>query len=480
MKVKNKDIMLVPITIVGGKILSFVFNALLASYYGAGKISDAFIMAHSIPTILFEGVATAFISCYIPIQRMIEHKSPEQMEKYNSNMTSISILISLLITLVYFVFQHRINGVYAKGFDDTSLALLDKYTSILVWSIPMIGAYSIFRGYLQVSGKKTVSSLYQVIAYSVLIVALVLFFPRDAMLAWATLFGNLLCFFIFGYFALKSGYRYKLYISLKEDYIRSILLMIGPIILSTLASELASIIDKYFASQYSDGIITSMTYGYQLSFAMQGIASASLVIIIFPTLSDRAAQEKYSEMNDVVYIGTEILAWIIIPLVVGGVIIARPLIRVLFGHGSFTDDSVLITSDVFKVYLIGVFPMCMVHIGDRVCIALKKTRLAMITTLVTVGSNIILDCILGGLWGYVGLVFATGISIVLGMITNMLLIWKQGIGFSLRRIALIISRPMLNSIIMGITVFFLNNSIIHFLKYINLQKIIVSKSKISS
>lgn len=460
MKLRNKDVLLVPILIVAGKLFSFLFNALLGSYYGAGKISDAFIMAHTIPTILFDGVATAFISCYIPIQRTLKHESPEKIDDFNSNMTSISFLLSLVITIIYFIFQRQINRFYGNGFDDASLGLLNGYTSIILWSIPFIGAYAIFRAHLQVSGKKTISSIGQVSCYLLLIIAVVVFYPHDQSLAWATLAGNIFCFVVFLVAAYRTGYRYRLYISFNEQYIKTLLVMIFPIFFSTLASELASIVDKYFASQHSDGIVTSLTYGYQLSFAIQGIISTSLLIVVFPSLADRAARKDEEGMNNVIYTCIDIVCWVVLPLVVGGAVISEPIISILFGHGNFTSDSVRITSVIFTGYLLGVLPMCVKHIGDRTCFALKKTNYSMITTFITVGLNVILDYVMNQIWGYVGLVIATDIAILLGSITTFVLIRREDKTISYSKILKSLLSPSICCLAMGLSIWLLRTYII--------------------
>lgn len=449
---RNKDAFLVPIIIVLGKLISFVFDALLGSYYGVGKISDAFIMAHSIPTILFEGVVTALISCYIPVQRSIQYESPEKVDEYNSNMTNIAFLLSLIITVIYFVFHHQINRLYASGFDDASLLLLDSYSSILVWSIPFIGASSIFRAHLQVSLKRAISSVGQIVCYSALIVAILVLYPNDASLAWATLIGNILSFVIFLTVAYKTGYKYRPFISLKERYIKTVLLMIFPIFASTLASEISSIVDKFFASQYADGIITSLSYGYKLSFAVQGIVSSSLLVVVYPILADKAAQRDLTGVNHLIYQCIELVSWIVVPLVCGGIVLSEPIIRLLFSHGNFDSSNVNIIASIFSVYLLGVLPMCIKHIGDRTCFALKKTKYAMITTFITVGMNVILDYLMSKSFGYIGLVFATGISILIGSISVFVLIKKETNALSWMTILKSIVKPFISAAVMIVSV----------------------------
>lgn len=449
----NRDVLLVPIIVLGGKIISFLFNALLGFYYGAGVISDVFIMAHTIPTILFDGVATALILCYIPIQRTLSYESPEKIKDFDSNITSISIVFSLIISALYFVFRHQFNKMYANGFNEHMLEILDSYTAIMIWSVPFIGACSIFRAYLQVINHKSLSSMGQIISYAILILVLIFYPSEDLSLAWAALLGNVVCFCFFLLFALKTGYRYRLYISFKEDYIRTIFQMILPIVFSTLVSELNSIVDKFFASYYPNGIITSLTYGYQLSFSIQGIVSTSLLLVVFPSLADKVAKKEIDGTNNLLYWCIEMIGWVVVPIIIGGIILAHPIINILFGHGNFTEQNVNTIAIVFSGYLLGVLPMCIKHVGDRLCLAMKKTNLTTIATVVTVGLNIVLDLILKKRWGYFGLVIATDISIFIGSVTLFFLIKKEARSISIKKILKTMTGPFVSGSVMGIIVY---------------------------
>ena len=459
MKKQNYNILFVSFCIIGGKLISFLFNAICGYYYGAGTISDAFIMAHSIPTLLFEGISAALITCYIPLYFNYKKDNSELICNFNSNLTSISFFLSIALTIFYFIFRHPINNLYANGFDESKLALLDKFSAIIIWSVPFIGVNSILRAYLQVNNHKALSSTSQLISYSVLIIFLIVFFPNPLSLAWGTLFGNILCFIIFLIAAKAKGYEYKIYLSLKDNYIKPLAIMVTPIICSTLVSDLASIVDKFFASYYSEGIVTSLTYGYQLSFAIQGIVSTSLLIIVYPEMAKSVAQKNLERLNNQIYSCIEIITWIVLPLITGGIVLAYPLIDLLFGHGNFSDNNVRTTAFIFSGYILGVLPMSIKHVGDRTCFALGKTRLAMITTIIIVISNIILDATLPLYFGYIGLVIATDISILIGCITVFLFIRTTSSNLSLRKLLFTMVRPLLSSVIMGIFVSFTYNLI---------------------
>ena len=474
MRIRNRNILLTPLFLLGGKIFSFAFNALLGSFYGAGKISDAFIMAYAIPTILFEGLASSIISCYISIERTLRYESPEEIDRYNGNMTNISVLLSVVVTAAGLLFLRPIIRIYAYGFDDASLELLIRYSKIIIYAIPLIGAQSILRAHLQAAERQALVCSLQMILYSILIFALVAFYPNDLALAWAVLVGHFLCLSLFLVCAYRTGYRYTLYLSVQEDYIRAMLAMIFPTFLSVVVAEIASMIDKSFASLYAEGIVTSLTYGYHLSFAIQSLSSSALLILAFPKLADRAARNDFAGLNNLTYKCLEVISWFVVPTTIMGLIMAHPIIKVLFGHGNFSDDSVRITALVFSAYLFGVLPMCVKHVGDRICFALKKTNLAMITTSATVGANIALDYLMNRIWGYMGLAAATGISILIGSITVFVLIKKETPSLSLRTALESLAQPFLPGALMGVITLLVKSALDN--AQITLQKPLISLS----
>ena len=447
------DAVLVPVVIIIGKLLTFVFSAIMTSRYGAGKISDAFLMAHSIPNMLFEGFATAVIACYVPLYNAQKKNGEAAIKKFNSNLTSITVLISVVVAVVYYIFQDKINRMYAKGFDQEGLTILREFTGIMIWTIVFVGAYSVMRAYLQVSGHKTVSSITQMVAYGTLIFGTWFFFPYYKSMGWATLAGGALNFLVLFCVAFRGGFRYRPYVSLRQDYVKTLFIMVVPVLLSILVSDIASLVDRYFASQFSPGIITSMSYGYSLGFSIQGIISSSMMVIVYPILAEKAADEDLAGMNDIVYMCCELLGWIVLPIIAGCIVLAKPVIAILFGHGKFSEESVAITALCFSLYLMAVFPMCLKNVADKACYALQKTKTAFVTTIVCVLSNVFLDIALVRFAGYIGLVVATTISIVCGMMCVFFMLKRYDQLLSVTQVLKSLCVPLLTSIIMGMAVY---------------------------
>ena len=160
-------------------------------------------------------------------------------------------------------------------------------------------------------------------------------------------------------------------------------------------------------------------------------------------------------LNSQLYKCIQIVSWTVFPLVIGGIVIAGPIIQLVYGHGNFSGNSVNITAAIFSVYLLGVMPMCMKHIGDRICCALQRTDLAMYTALITVGVNILLDIAMSKRVGYIGLVLATDIAILAGSIAVFIMLKTVDHKLSLRRVVKELIKPFVLSLIMGICVWWI-------------------------
>lgn len=64
-----------------GKMSGFAREIALASKYGAGGTSDAFIIAYTMPTLLLMGIAGAIATTYIPVYIKLSVSSEAEAKK---------------------------------------------------------------------------------------------------------------------------------------------------------------------------------------------------------------------------------------------------------------------------------------------------------------------------------------------------------------------------------------------------------------
>ena len=474
---KNKkllDSLFVPVTIIVGKLFTFIFDALLVAYYGASEITDAFILAHALPTILFDGVANAIIVCFIPIYQKIKNEDENQINAYCNNTLVLAIFIGVIVSLLFTLLRSHILGFYAKGVSPLSFMYLEKFSRIVIWAIPFISAYSVFNAFLQTNGSKSLGNISQIITYIVLIITIILSYPAEVFLAYFTVIGNILVFILLANFSMDKGWKFSYVFNIKDEYIKFLLISAVPIFVSSLLSEINAIVDKYYASFYATGIITSMTYGYKLGFAIQGIIASAVMIMLFPELAKFASQGALEKLGEMTSLAIRVISYFQYPIVIGGILYSQNIIQLVFGHGNFNVEDVTVTAKIFKIYLLGVIPMSIKHVGDKLCYSLQKNNFALYASIASIICNIILNQILSAYFGYIGLAYATGLSLLIGCIVIFLFIYRYNHKILKKELFLSIVQPLIPSFIMLAILLISNELFINQLSKNNFLYLIVS------
>ena len=134
------------------KALGFGREMSLAYVYGASPVSDAYIVAFSIPTIIFAGIGSAMLTSYISSYARIRQQNPRRQRRFTDTVITMVILISLVIMGVFWLFKEPIVKLFAMGFEGEVLEIAVSLAQVIIVSLLPIGVYFILQGYLQIHG----------------------------------------------------------------------------------------------------------------------------------------------------------------------------------------------------------------------------------------------------------------------------------------------------------------------------------------
>lgn len=139
--------------------------------------------------------------------------------------------------------------------------------------------------------------------------------------------------------------------------LRSVLLLYAPVMASLLMDTLViRFISYWLANQTIEGSITYMNLATTLIQFPQGLVATAISIAILPTLASQAAsilQEDLRAFRDTLGLGIRLATTLIIPAAIGLLILATPIVRLLFEGGEFTAVDTQITVLALRFYLIG-------------------------------------------------------------------------------------------------------------------------------
>lgn len=448
---KKTALTIMIITIIS-KIVGFCREIVLSFLYGATSISDAYLIALTIPGVIFSFIAAGLSAGYIPMySNIMQNEGASECNNFTSNLLNIILLISSIVIIIGIAFTEPIVRMFAAGFEGETLELAIKLTKISLFAIYFSGMASVFTSFLQVKGNFAIPALLGLPLNVIVILSLVISqYTNLSVLAIGYVFaiGSQIVFMF--PFMKNNNFKYKCMMNFKDEHIASMTRVIMPLVLSVSANQINVLVDRTIASRVVVGGISALNFANRLNSFVQGIFVLSVVTAIYPLISKMAAEENLQGLKKSLVEAITVINLFVIPATVGFVLFAKQIVSLLFGRGAFDDVAINMTSSALVFYSVGMIGFGLRDILTRAFYSLQDTKTPMINGITGVLINIILNLILSQYMGIGGLALATSISAI---VTTALLFrsLRHKIGsFNLGYIIMSFIKILLASLLMGI------------------------------
>jgi putative peptidoglycan lipid II flippase len=408
-----------------GKFFGFLREITLAAVYGAGSVSDAFIVAFAIPSTVLALVGTAASLSFIPLYTSIE----QGRHRFVSNILTLFAVVGFVFSLVFALFPRALVFLFASQFPNETFNLAAKLLQIMVWSaIPFFFA-EILRGYLQIQ-KAFFLSVFLTIPINIAAVAGILsssIFENYLLMAYSVLVGQYLTMAFFFVAAAGKGYRYRPVWAPRDPHIHKLLVMMLPVALAVLLIDLNTIVARNFASSLAAGSVSALNYASKAIGLFSAILGSSLISALYPRLSELAAEGDTERMRKYISSAIMMLTPLLLAIVIGIVLLAEPLTRIMFERGEFSPADTKRTAECLQMYAALALAVGMEGIVSRGLYALHDTKTPAIISAVAIAVGIVLNFILIGPLKHMGLALSTSLSSLL-MLTLTLLATQKRLG----------------------------------------------------
>ena len=439
------------ITIVS-KVSGFGRDVVLSYFYGTSSTADAYLIALTIPGTIFSFVVTGVATSFIPLYSSIsKEKSIAEADKFTSNIMNFILIICTIIIFLVWIFTPQIVKLFASGFNTETLNMTIEFTKISVTGIYFNGLISVFVGYMQIKNKYIVPAsigipLNLIIVCSILLSAIMInpaFLPVGNVLATASQL-----FFILP-FIYKQKFTYKLVLDYKDKYIKKVLYLALPVILGISVDQINVLVDRTIASQISVGGIAALNYANKLNMFIQGIFVLSVTTVMYPRISKMAAESKMLEFKKTISAAIDGISLLVVPVTVGSMFFAEPIVKLLFGRGAFDAQAVSMTSSALLFFSFGMIGFGLRDVLCKAFYSLQDTRTPMINAVIALVTNIILNITLSKFMGVGGLALATSISAIFCTILLLISLRKKIGSFNLKYSLICFMKVLAASITMG-------------------------------
>ncbi len=400
-----KSTSLIALGTLSSRILGFFRDIILANIFGTGMKADCFFVALKIPNLFRDLVGEgATNSAVVPV--LSEYHQKKERKEFWQFVAVIflwAFLILSFLTMIGVLMAPFLIRVIAPGFLDD----LEKF-SLTVQLTRMMFPYLIFIGLVAYSMAILYTfRLFLVPAFSPCLLNIAMI--TSAVLAASTmpepiyglaigvLAGGILQFLVQIPPLFKTGIIWQWPRSLNHPGVAKVGRLLIPRLFGAGIYQLSVFVDTFCASlSFLVGLggISAIYYANRIVQFPMGIFSIALASAVLPTLSSLAALNNHDQLKSTLKFAIANNFFIMFPISFALILLAEPVIRVLFERGEFDHYSTMITAITLLFYSIGLFSFGGIKILVTVFYALQDTKTPVKVAAFCLVLNILLNVLL--------------------------------------------------------------------------------------
>ena len=438
-----------------GKVLGLVRDMMLGHHFGTGMASSAFLVASRIPRTFFDAIfASAISASFIPVfnERLERRGRDDAFRLSNCFFTWVGLATALFSTLGI-VFAEPIVAALADGFDAETARLCASLLRILFPTVFFTGIAFSMVGVLQSLGQFTIPAAMSAVSNAIIIGYYLLFCRNYGIygLAWAFVLGWAAQALIQIPWLHRSGFRYRPV--LRHGALGQVFRLMIPVMVSTWIQPMNQLLSTRFATHLFDGAgASAMDYANTLYTILTGVLVLSITNVLFPEMSRLSSAGQEEELGELLHTNLRGMLFLLIPLTAGVMLMAEPLVRLLYEWGSWDGFSTTITARALCFMSLGMVGYGLQNVLSRSFYAGQDGKTPVISGIVSIAVNLILCLALTDSMDVAGLSLATALSATAGASVLLLPTLRRFPGLRSRSFWLPIAKMLLAALVMAAAV----------------------------
>lgn len=353
----SKSTLLVSALTLFSRLLGFGRDMLIARYFGVNAETDAFFVAFRFPNFLRRLFAEgAFAQAFVPL--LSEHKNQNLQPIINKIAGHLALLLALL-TVCGMIIAPLLIWLCAAGFDWQSEqhVLATRLLQIMLPYGFFVTLVAFMGSILNAHSKFAIPAFTPALLNLSMIGATFWLSPyfSEPILALAVgvLLGGM-AQFIFQIPALRRlGLLPRFQLDFHDVIVKRVMKNLLPTLFATSATQINLLVNTFIASFLTTGSVSWLYYADRLLEFPVGIFGAALTTVMLPKLAKSHIAQDGENFSATLDWG---LRWVIllgIPATVGLVLLAEPILSVLFQSSEFSQHDVQAAAQSLIGYALG-------------------------------------------------------------------------------------------------------------------------------
>lgn len=374
--------------------LGLVRDVLLAGLFGTSGVLSAFVVAFTIPNLfrrLFgEG---ALASSFVPV--FIECRKKEGDEAAWAVARKTALLLIIILGSILLLLGLGIHGALQTNLSERTALTLSLLRIMLPYAL-LICLAALSMAALYAHNHFTIPAATPCLLNIIWILAVLLICPMVSggpaqqikVVAWAVLLAGGIQFLVQLPVLYQFGFRFRLEHSFLDAHIRKIALLMGPAALGLAITQVNVLIDRLLAAWIGPWAPAALFFSERLIYFPLGIFATAMSTVLLPAFARHHVSDNTSEFAQTASDGLRQVLFIMIPAAVGLMVLAGPIIQMIFEWGAFSSGSTGLTAIALTYYAPGLLVFSLPKILVPAFYARQDTRTPVKLGAITVGINL--------------------------------------------------------------------------------------------
>jgi putative peptidoglycan lipid II flippase len=335
------------------RIAGLAREIVTASFFGTRGPASAFTLAFQIPNLVSNLFAQAALSAaFVPVfTDLLQQGRKRDAFRLASTLFWIMLIVLGALTAIFVLAAGVIMPLFTGP---TFNAALDELTvglsRVLFPVVLVLGLNGLLVGILQSYDHFTIPAISPAVWNIVIIVLLVVLRPhfhgRDQIYALAiailvaTVVQLMMAFGALG----RIDFRLQFHIDWRDPRVLQVFTLMLPVTIGLGIVNLDQLINSAFGTLVSRQAPAAIERAFRVYMLPQGVFSVSVATVLFPTLSRMAARRDVANMRRAIGVGMRQINLLLIPAAAFTVVLATPIIRLIYERGEFNARSTHLAS----------------------------------------------------------------------------------------------------------------------------------------
>ncbi len=428
------------------RVSGLVRTSVLASFFGASLVGDAFLLAFKFPNLLRRLFGEGAMSAgFVPIFSELVEKSKASGDSspklYFIRIFSLLFFLLLILSILAIVFAPTIVNYFYLGQSGVSEDTKNLATLLFRLMFPyllLISLAAIVQGVLNTYEEFTIPAITPIFLNLAMIAAAFLYLYlhhedldrlKAIYLSVGVLVGGLLQFTFQLPWLYRLGYELKLTFQFNDPELKRFFTLMLPAIFSAGIYQLNTLLIDPFAVALGQGSVSALFYSLRLQELPLGMVVVSIATVSLPSFSKYYASGEHTTLALEIEKSLSLTSLILFPIILFSFFFGKEMISLLYGYKQFGAEAIILTTSCFVFHIASLWFVGISRILTNVFFARQDTKTPLYLSILALFVNLFFAWLLTQVlhWGVAGLAMAGGLAAAVMALGYFLLLKKNGL-----------------------------------------------------